>query len=63
VKIGQQIMSQVGEQNLRYLGGETPFTASRQMQTALVSPKLFNFSTASLVVPVHETGQSLSNRR
>lgn len=50
LEIGQQVVSDVIQQDDRFLGQETMFSASGQVQTLFVIAKLLDFGRATLVV-------------
>lgn len=49
-KLAQQVVSQIGEQDIALLAGETMFPSGFQPQSALVAPKLFDLSRSTVVV-------------
>ena len=50
MEVCQQIMSQIGQQDVTFLSQEEAFSAGREVETALVIAELFDFSRAALVI-------------
>jgi len=54
VEVRQQIMGQVGQQDIAFLAQETVLSSGFQVQTALVVAKLLDFCSAAIVVTGHK---------